>query len=53
MLISPRDLLAFGELFLNGGESAGNGVVPHEWIERSWIPRARYEALTGLSNQLP
>lgn len=41
MLISPRDLLAFGELFLNGGESAGSGVVPQEWVERSWIPRAR------------
>ncbi len=41
MLISPRDLLAFGELFLDTGESAGNGVVPREWIERSWIPRAR------------
>ncbi len=41
MLISPRDLLAFGELFLNDGEENGDRVLPPGWIEQSWTPRAR------------
>jgi CubicO group peptidase (beta-lactamase class C family) len=37
--ISPRSLLAFGELYRNGGEHEGERVVSAEWIEDSWRPR--------------
>ncbi|MEQ9449086.1 MAG: serine hydrolase, partial [Rhodospirillaceae bacterium] len=40
MAMSPRSLLAFGELYRNGGRSAdGRQIVPAEWIEQSWRPR--------------
>lgn len=41
MLISPRDLLSFGELYLDGGRDNGRTIVPERWIETSWLPRAR------------
>jgi CubicO group peptidase (beta-lactamase class C family) len=52
MLLTPRQMLAFGELYLNRGRvrpradaSAGrvNGrqIVPEAWIARSFVPRAR------------
>lgn len=37
--VSPRSLLAFGELYRNGGEHAGERVVSADWIEESWRPR--------------
>lgn len=40
MSMSPRSLLAFGELYRNGGVSpAGERVVSKHWIEMSWQPR--------------
>src|SRR5690606_25311747 len=33
--------LRFGELFMAGGEWEGERIVPHDWIETSWIPRTR------------
>ncbi len=42
MMLSPRDLRRFGELYLAGGNGNGNAqVVSAAWIERSWQPRAR------------
>lgn len=42
MLLSPRDLRRFGELYLAGANGhAGEPVVSRAWIERSWVPRAR------------
>ena len=41
MLMAPRDLLTFGELYLNGGDDNGQSILPRGWIEQSWIPRAR------------
>ncbi|MCC5884946.1 MAG: serine hydrolase [Gammaproteobacteria bacterium] len=41
MLMSPRDLLTFGELYLQNGRNNGSTVLPQGWIEQSWIPRAR------------
>jgi CubicO group peptidase (beta-lactamase class C family) len=41
MLMTPRQMLAFGELYLNEGRANGRQVVPEDWIERSWIPRGR------------
>ena len=41
MLISPRDLLRFGEMYRAGGEYDGDRVLPREWIEDSWDVRVR------------
>lgn len=36
MALSPRALLKFGRLYLNGGEYAGSRIIPEEWIQQSW-----------------
>jgi CubicO group peptidase (beta-lactamase class C family) len=40
MSFRPRDLLVFGQLFLDGGRYEGRQLVPREWIELSWRPNA-------------
>ena len=38
--MSPRSLLAFGELYRDGGKNkAGEQVVPADWIAESWRVR--------------
>ncbi|WP_083671975.1 serine hydrolase domain-containing protein [Sphingomonas montana] len=39
MLMSPRALARFGELYRLGGVAGGRRVLPATWIERSWTPR--------------
>jgi CubicO group peptidase (beta-lactamase class C family) len=40
MAMTARSLLAFGELYRNGGRTtAGTQVVSQSWIEQSWTPR--------------
>ena len=40
MAMSTRSLLAFGELYRNGGKTAdGRQLVSPEWIKLSWQPR--------------
>ena len=40
MAMSPRSLLAFGELYRNGGVTpTGERIVSQAWIETSWAPR--------------
>jgi CubicO group peptidase (beta-lactamase class C family) len=40
MSMRPRDLLAFGELYRNGGVGpAGERILPEWWIVESWRPR--------------
>jgi len=39
MLISPRDLLRFGELYRQGGVMEGERVLERSWVEESWRPR--------------
>ncbi|WP_337243747.1 serine hydrolase [Luteimonas sp. gir] len=42
MAMTPRSLLAFGELYRNHGRSAaGAQLVPGTWIAQSWQPRTR------------
>ncbi|MDX1393330.1 MAG: serine hydrolase [Gemmatimonadota bacterium] len=40
MALTPRDLMKVGEVFLAGGRWEGRQLVPEEWIELSWRPRA-------------
>ncbi|MEO3385213.1 serine hydrolase [Mesorhizobium sp. CAU 1741] len=40
MAMSPRSLLAFGELYRRGGVTPdGTRLIPTDWIEQSWQPR--------------
>lgn len=38
---TPRQMLAFGELYLNGGVHEGERILSREWVERSHRPYAR------------
>lgn len=40
MMISPRDLVRFGELYRKGGYLNGQRIIPHTWIRDSFIPKA-------------
>jgi CubicO group peptidase (beta-lactamase class C family) len=35
MELTPRQMLAFGELYLNGGRANGRQVIPVEWVQAS------------------
>jgi CubicO group peptidase (beta-lactamase class C family) len=41
MLLTPKQMLAFGELYLNRGQVEGRRIVPEAWIDRSFVPRGR------------
>lgn len=42
MAMTPRSLLAFGELYRRGGLTAsGERLLSQDWIEASWTPRTR------------
>jgi CubicO group peptidase (beta-lactamase class C family) len=41
MLMTPRDMVRFGELFRNGGRHDGRQIVPEEWVTESLSPRSR------------
>lgn len=39
MVLSPRALLAFGEMYRNRGKAGETQVLSPEWIDLSWTPR--------------
>ncbi|OFV93349.1 MAG: hypothetical protein A3F68_07395 [Acidobacteria bacterium RIFCSPLOWO2_12_FULL_54_10] len=39
MLMTPRQMLAFGELYLNRGQSNSKQIIPAQWVAASLIPR--------------
>ncbi|WP_353472044.1 serine hydrolase [Salipiger sp. H15] len=41
MALTPRGLLRVGEMVRRGGAWEGRQVVPGDWIDTSWQPRAR------------
>ena len=41
MLLTPRQMVALGELYLNGGRARGQQVVPNAWVDASCTPRTR------------
>ena len=41
MLLTPRQMVAFGELYLRGGSAGGRQVVPSAWVAESCVPRGR------------
>ena len=41
MLMTPRQMLAFGELYLNGGKAAGRQIVSKRFIDETFEARGR------------
>ena len=41
MLLTPRQMIAFGELWRNHGRVGDRQVVPAPWVEASCVPRTR------------
>jgi CubicO group peptidase (beta-lactamase class C family) len=41
MLMTPRQMVAFGEMYLNRGRVRGRQVVPAAWVDTSCVPRTR------------
>ena len=41
MAMTPRQMLAFGELYLHEGRVGATQVLPAQWIRDSWVPRGR------------
>ena len=41
MLMTPRQMIAFGELYRNRGRAGTRQVVPADWVDRSCVPRTR------------
>ncbi len=39
MMMSPRSLARFGELYRLGGVIDGRRIIPAHWIDESWTPR--------------
>jgi len=38
--MTPREMLAFGRLYLDGGRAPdGTQLLPRAWIDSSWVPR--------------
>jgi CubicO group peptidase (beta-lactamase class C family) len=47
MLMTPRQMLAFGELYLNGGRFGDRQVVPEGWVNTSLLPRVQSRRESG------
>jgi CubicO group peptidase (beta-lactamase class C family) len=43
--LRPRDMLTYGQLYLNGGVWEGKRILPERWIEASWGRYGRLEPL--------
>ncbi|MEQ1883949.1 MAG: serine hydrolase [Bryobacteraceae bacterium] len=41
MLLTPRQMVKFGELYLHQGRTGSKQVVSSKWVETSWEPRTR------------
>ncbi len=41
MELTPRQMLAFGELYMNEGKANGRQVIPETWVEESLQPLVR------------
>ena len=47
MLLTPRQMLAFGEMYLRRGQHNGRQVIPADWVQASLVPRVRSRREAG------
>ncbi len=47
MLLTPRDLLKFGQLYLNKGKWNGKQIISENWVEESFKKHARLQDRNG------
>jgi CubicO group peptidase (beta-lactamase class C family) len=47
MLMTPRQMLAFGELYLNDGRQGSKQVLPASWVKESLVPRVESRREAG------
>ena len=50
LLLRPRELLAFGQLYLDQGIRHGRHVVPASWVRASTSPHIRVEPRYGITD---
>jgi CubicO group peptidase (beta-lactamase class C family) len=50
LLLSPRELLAFGRLYLDRGKWKGRQVVPARWVQTSTRPHVRIARERGVTD---
>jgi CubicO group peptidase (beta-lactamase class C family) len=50
IVMHPRDLLAFGQLYLDGGTWHGQRVVPSSWVRTSTSPHIAVPPVQGVTN---
>jgi CubicO group peptidase (beta-lactamase class C family) len=41
MLLTPKQMVAIGELYLHRGSTGGRQIVPAAWVDTSCVPRTR------------
>jgi CubicO group peptidase (beta-lactamase class C family) len=41
MSMTPRQMVRFGELYLNGGRAGATQVLPKDWIDKTRVPRGK------------
>jgi CubicO group peptidase (beta-lactamase class C family) len=51
LYLRPRDMLKFGQLYLNGGRWRGRPVLAGEWVRESWASRGRLAPLERNGNR--
>jgi CubicO group peptidase (beta-lactamase class C family) len=39
MLLTPRQMIAFGQMYMNRGRANGQQIVPERWVEASLVTR--------------
>ena len=49
MLMTPRQMIAFGEVYLNRGRVGARQVIPARWVDDSFIPRLQMVVVTTSS----
>ena len=47
MEITPRQMLAFGEMYLNRGRANGRQIIPESWVDTSFQPLAESRRESG------
>jgi CubicO group peptidase (beta-lactamase class C family) len=50
LVLRPRDLLAFGQLYLDGGKSKGKQIVPAAWVRTSTSPHIAVPPRQGVTS---